>query len=219
MISSSSDYEPMSKAQPKLLDGSACLLGNAPCSGASPQRLDRLSTLPAFNVWSRKASTHYSPEGSSILLLSAFVCLIALPSDVICTTKMHTERSCTVVPMHLPAEQNFISSAMTEKIHSSSSNPPALILIRGCIQNKEKQGWIVPLLLQREPSVSYLVIKTVSSFSLEGSGCQSCAVLVKDATTWQAIHFSKDRRPCSGQLGNPTQGEPSYTCAGMYHCS
>lgn len=39
------------------------------------------------------------------------------------------QRHCTVVPMHLLAEQNFISSAMMEKIHSSSSNPPALILI------------------------------------------------------------------------------------------
>ena len=94
----------------------------------------------AFNVWSRKASTHYSPEGSSILVLSAFVCLITLPSDVICSTKTHIEMGCTVVPMHLPAEQNFISFARTEKIHSNSSNPPALILMPRLYPKQGKTG-------------------------------------------------------------------------------
>lgn len=143
MISPSSDCDPMCSACPKSsqkpLDGSACLLGNAPRSGASPQRLNRLSTLPAFNVWSRKASTHYSPEGSFILVLSAFVCLITLSSDVICSTRMHTRRGCNVVPMRRPAEQNFISSARMED-HSSSSNPPALILIPCLYPKQGKTG-------------------------------------------------------------------------------
>lgn len=143
MISPSSGYDPVCGACPsssqKPLDGSARLLGNAPCSRASPQRLDRLSTLPAFNVRSRKASTHYSPEGSSILVLSAFACLITLPSDVICSTKMRTEGDWTVVPKHLLAQQNFKSSAMTEKSHSNSSNPPALIVIPRLYPKQEKK--------------------------------------------------------------------------------
>lgn len=45
-----------------------CLLGKASHSGASPKRLDWLSTLPAFNVWSRKALTHYSLQRPSPFL-------------------------------------------------------------------------------------------------------------------------------------------------------
>lgn len=45
-----------------------CLLGKASHSVASPKCLDWLSTLPAFNVGSRKALTHYSRQRPSPFL-------------------------------------------------------------------------------------------------------------------------------------------------------
>lgn len=193
------------------------------CSRASPQRLDRLSTLPAFNVWSRKASTHYSPEGSSILVLSAFVCLITLPSDVICSTKMHTERGCTVVPMHLPAEQNFISSAMTEKIHSRSSNPLALILI----------PWLYPKQGKTGVDCSSVIAARALGFLSGNKNCQQLFVggfgLSELCSAAKGRHIltndpleqrQKAIFRSDGQLRfNATQEERNYTCAGLYHCS
>lgn len=41
-----------------------------------------------------------------ILVLTAFVCLIILPSDVICSTKMYKEKSCTVVH-YFAGTENF----------------------------------------------------------------------------------------------------------------
>lgn len=126
-----------------------------------------------------------------ILVLTAFVCLIILPSDVICSTKMHKEKSCTVVHYFASTEtfqqlilwkrkkkhnlweiqQNncfyFICEGwQLEKIHFISSKPPERLYNTATI-SKTSPFMISFLAMVRRKDILYFVLAKKCGFISE----------------------------------------------------
>lgn len=127
-------------------------------------------------------------------------------SHVICSTKMRMERLNSSANASSP-QQNFISFVRMEKILSSSSNPPGLMVILRLYPKQGKTGM----------DCSVVIAVRALGFLSGNKNCQQLfcgefglSELCNAGTTWQISHSSKWRAPGPARLDDLVQeGEPT----------